>query len=1241
MPDDPAQAIFSMIDCLPSGIGCEEMFSQGICFCPFCGNQKVFAVPTFATAITWKSPEWNSTFETLKEAFPWRTNVSWHRADCDRDEVTVSVTKFGPWALLLFRPHDRTLYPPLQEMAIPLSDDSLRKEGLKIQGLMCTDIGGEHGRHFWFVEPTTDGVARVYDSLKGLQPLTLELSKTLHVVGLLVMSIDSDKPVLTNAKLCQAAGNVAVHQKRNKPINVVARAKRRAPRKMRTQRESKKSHVTRSDDGKRRQGSTPLKRGRTVTYLTAFRKQCVQDPEDPISDVESSSRPNKHMRSTPEKREQCQRKTSPTGKVKIAENKSACPDSCFERTDGQVERRSQKGKVNNADAQQETLGRAGKESPCAAKSNNQEEGKVTGCQQSKTVLIATRRHDQEKDQCSEPPSFPKGNYGVISLFDGVSSVVPALCRKLKRNPSVIVLAEVAPALRELVSFEFGYCRQETWQVAFSGCPSIYVKDVRRILEHGCLVLRQAHSIAPTAKWFIIGGSPCQDLTYAGPFHGLLGLTGPCSVLFFPFQRTIWTMQQLAGPDKVRYLAENAGSMDPIHFTAFCQLLKLDPKDPKEFLWDAFAYGAPIQRGRNLFRGHTDAEVVDLTAEYFPEGWGPLMDCTEKAVPLAPLLRTRSVEAFGIYRSSWTLYQPKALVWHYDFWEGRSNFCTVLNYVGGKLPNTRWENIIPPPFQEAWRAFLEELAKPKPSADKLDGHVQQLVPLFACATYEVPFRVVTPGEALKLSGLETHWKRTSIHDAENLPDNRIRDMCGNSFHPALICSALGETSILEKWIQGEDEQNQNAPMTRVATKAESHAVYAELVDKVAKRFAKDYPNKSFPSNRTLPELPDCRATLTKEERPLIAERQLPVYRKVNISKEKRDAQFRCDAAAKVLTGSECVALERAELSWIFESLRAAVHVPFDFPNLVRVLWGFSNLQHAASRLPDFPDFRRLTELQHVFQEAGTRPVSKAICVRVLLSLVELKQRAQWPLGIVYLSNREGTTDVLYLGVPAAKLVLLVRHMPQEEVDVWVAGASAYKTGMTTTTSVRMLRPFIARQINHDLCTDETCVEMRGGWNRLSILGHQCLTEHCPLCIMVQLGLCAICPWHLGRPFAMHDCLHLIGEVPANGQVVTITGHLNGYGGSVSLILLHVTHGMSELNSLQGFSEWKHHIQLDWVLPLLPNASTECDFGGPLLIPFSSHGLPSCFYEHLFVLPGGKNSRIQALLDEWGFHLRHDG
>ena len=72
--------------------------------------------------------------------------------------------------------------------------------------------------------------------------------------------------------------------------------------------------------------------------------------------------------------------------------------------------------------------------------------------------------------------------------------------------------------------------------------------------------------------------------------------------------------------------------------------------------------------------------------------------------------------------------------------------------------------------------------------------------------------------------------------------------------------------------------------------------------------------------------------------LIAERQLPVHRKVNISKEKPDAQFRCDAAAKVLTGSECAALERAELAWIFESLRAAMF-RLTFP-ILSVFYGVS-------------------------------------------------------------------------------------------------------------------------------------------------------------------------------------------------------------------------------------------------------------------------------------------------------------
>ena len=97
---------------------------------------------------------------------------------------------------------------------------------------------------------------------------------------------------------------------------------------------------------------------------------------------------------------------------------------------------------------------------------------------------------------------------------------------------------------------------------FQGSTSVYLKDVKSILERRARVLVEAVRLAPKAKWIIIGGSPCQDLTYAGPHRGL-GHVGPCSSLFFCLQRAIGIMQELVGPTNVRFLVENAGSMQPL------------------------------------------------------------------------------------------------------------------------------------------------------------------------------------------------------------------------------------------------------------------------------------------------------------------------------------------------------------------------------------------------------------------------------------------------------------------------------------------------------------------------------------------------------------------------------------------------------------------------------------------------------------------------------------------------------
>ena len=49
-----------------------------------------------------------------------------------------------------------------------------------------------------------------------------------------------------------------------------------------------------------------------------------------------------------------------------------------------------------------------------------------------------------------------GGYGVITLFDGVSSVVPTLTKKFGYAPTVAILAENDIDIRAVVCAEFGY-----------------------------------------------------------------------------------------------------------------------------------------------------------------------------------------------------------------------------------------------------------------------------------------------------------------------------------------------------------------------------------------------------------------------------------------------------------------------------------------------------------------------------------------------------------------------------------------------------------------------------------------------------------------------------------------------------------------------------------------------------------------------------------------------------------------
>ena len=320
----------------------------------------------------------------------------------------------------------------------------------------------------------------------------------------------------------------------------------------------------------------------------------------------------------------------------------------------------------------------------------------TACCKVLPVQSRTFNNQTEVKGATPANAVSRGRYGIISLFDGVSSVVPILRKKLGYPPTAVILAECDLSLRQLVCTEFGYRSDEKWGYTPEGSAVLYVKDVHYIIAGQCKVLQDLVRMFPDCKWIIVGGSPCQDLTFAGPWRGLLGLIGPSSRLFFVLLCVISSMQRLVGPTAVRFLVENAASMLQIHLDAFCQLLRIPVDYHGRYVWDPCDFGFEVTRRRNYFRNFDDIEEIGIPTRVFESEVGPLIDQAGKCTPFAPLLRTREALPYGIIRASWTLYQLHALVWNYAFWNGRINFGKACRLGANKIPHLKWSKLYLPP-----------------------------------------------------------------------------------------------------------------------------------------------------------------------------------------------------------------------------------------------------------------------------------------------------------------------------------------------------------------------------------------------------------------------------------------------------------------------------------------------------------------------------------------------------------------
>ena len=187
-----------------------------------------------------------------------------------------------------------------------------------------------------------------------------------------------------------------------------------------------------------------------------------------------------------------------------------------------------------------------------------------------------------------------------------------------------------------------YRPDEKWGYVADGSACLYLKDVTALIQHDCKLLHEIAIMFPDFKWFVIGGSPCQDLTFAGHFQGLIGLVGSNSRFFFVLLCVIHNMRTLVGVAFVRFLVENAGSMHKIHYRAFCQLLGLPAAPSTRYQWDLVTHGYPITRKRNFFRRYDDSGPVAQPLEIFGDNYGPLITPSGKTIPLAHVLRVRTL-----------------------------------------------------------------------------------------------------------------------------------------------------------------------------------------------------------------------------------------------------------------------------------------------------------------------------------------------------------------------------------------------------------------------------------------------------------------------------------------------------------------------------------------------------------------------------------------------------------------------
>ena len=148
-------------------------------------------------------------------------------------------------------------------------------------------------------------------------------------------------------------------------------------------------------------------------------------------------------------------------------------------------------------------------------------GRAEGASHTESVIIDPR--------C---PSKSRG-FGIISLFDGMSTPSCTLRERHCLRPKAALLAENNALVRALVCEQLNISDlPEDFVLCKHGYPVRYLGNVWTLFDRNAEALRQFLALLETHdRILIVTSSPCQDLTTAGPAAGKLGFGGKRSTAF--------------------------------------------------------------------------------------------------------------------------------------------------------------------------------------------------------------------------------------------------------------------------------------------------------------------------------------------------------------------------------------------------------------------------------------------------------------------------------------------------------------------------------------------------------------------------------------------------------------------------------------------------------------------------------------------------------------------------------------